>query len=593
MRITLKDAQKLAQLNGGECLSTKYLNSHSSLQWKCAQGHSWIDSYNHVKSGRWCSQCKAHQQATARSEKLISEAQLIAESHGGICLSQFCKNAKSKLTWECSDGHNWQAQATSVLKQGTWCPICSGNTKLTLKQMQELAKDRGGLCLAQIYVNTDTKYRWQCNLGHQWDTTFNKIKSGQWCPICNRGGIGEEVCRSIFTLVFDDTFKKYRPRWLRNDRGNQMEIDGYSKKLHIGFEYQGRQHYEYVKHFHKDKASLVQRIIDDQKKVELCREHGICLFVIDSSILYEDIQAEVLNQSKALGVDVTKFDFDQKISFDDAFIRDDRLEDLRELVESKNGSLLSKKWLGVKFRYLVKCNSDGHKWRTSGSELLHGAWCKQCAMRSLKKSHTGSIHDVIEYAKQHKGVILSEEYIGAAGKYRFRCQHRHEFTAKLSNLKNRDQWCPVCEKRQQRNSYPGYKNSLELAVQLKLKSVEQWKLYVKGMLPDLPPKPDWMPSDPAKVYKDAGWEGWGVWLGTGRIANQNKVFLPFHESRKFAQKLGLKNQAEWRKYVGGDFGSLSPLPSKIPRGPYSYYRDKGWISWPDFLGYESKKKLKT
>ena len=584
--------QNFAKEKGGLLLSKSYLNANQKLLWECRRHHKFYLSMNKVKSGRWCPECSKDQQAEIRSKQLISEAQLVAASYDGKCLSHVCNNAKTKLTWECSERHKWQAQATSVLRQGTWCPTCAGNSKLSLKQMQELANDRGGVCLARAYINTDTKYRWQCNLGHEWDATFNKIKSGQWCPICGRAGIGEEVCRTIFMQIFGDTFNKYRPRWLRNDRGNQMELDGYSKKFRIGFEYQGRQHYEYVQHFHRERTSLAQRKIDDQTKVELCREHGVRLFVIDSSLPYEDIQAEILSQCKALGVDVTKLDFDSKIRFEDAFIREDRLEELRELVESKNGTLLSKKWLGVKFRYLVKCNSDGNKWRVSGSELLGGAWCKQCAMSSLKIAHTGSLEDVVEFASQHHGVVLSVEYRGANGKYRFRCQLGHEFIAKLSNLKNRSQWCPICEKRQRRNAYPEYDYTAAFVVDLKLKSTDQWKQYIKGHVQDLPPKPDWIPSDPAKVYKNKGWESWGKWLGTGRIANQNKTFLPFQESRKFVHKLGLRSQAVWRKYVNGDFDNLPPLPSKIPRGPYSYYRDKGWISWPDFLGYERKRKTK-
>lgn len=584
MIISIKDAQSIARERGGACLSTEYVNAKSLMEWICAEGHRWTGSYNHVKSGRWCAQCRSEKQAKLRSSKIIAEARLVAESHGGKCLSMNCNTAKSKLSWRCSEGHEWTAQAASVLRQGTWCPVCAGNQKLTLSQMQETAHRRGGFCLSASYINTDTNYRWQCNLGHQWDATFNKIKSGQWCPICGRGGIGEEVCRTVFTQIFGHTFKKYRPRWLRNDRGNQMELDGYSQRLKIGFEYQGRQHYEFVKHFHREETSLAQRKLDDKTKFELCQDHGVKLFVIDSTLPYEEIKLEILRQCQALQVDVSKLDFNSKISFDDAFIREDRLEELRELVVKKNGILLSKKWLGVKFNYLVKCNIDGHKWKASGSELLNGAWCKNCAMRSLKESHVGSMNDVIEFAAQHKGVVLTELYKGAAGKYKFRCQNGHEFTAKLSNLKTRSQWCPICEGRQQRNSFPEYKITSAFATKLKLTSVNQWKLYIKGSMPDLPPKPDWLPSDPAKVYKDAGWKSWGAWLGTGRVANQNKIFLPFHESRSFTRKLGLKSQAEWRDYVNGKRSDLPPLPSNIPKGPYNHYRGHGWISWSDWLG---------
>lgn len=52
--------------------------------------------------------------------------------------------------------------------------------------MQELAKSRGGKCLSDKYINNRTKLRWQCNEGHIWKSTPNSIKNGSWCPICSR-----------------------------------------------------------------------------------------------------------------------------------------------------------------------------------------------------------------------------------------------------------------------------------------------------------------------------------------------------------------------------------------------------------------------
>lgn len=58
----------------------------------------------------------------------------------------------------------------------------------------------------------------------------------------------------------------------------------------------------------------------------------------------------------------------------------------------------------------------------------------------------------------------------------------------------------------------------------------------------------------------------------------NRKFRPFEEARTFVRSLGLKSGTEWRAYV-----SLSALPN-IPTNPVPVYKDKGWVSWPDWFG---------
>jgi hypothetical protein len=53
----------------------------------------------------------------------------------------------------------------------------------------ELAQQRGGACLASEYVDSKSKLSWRCRAGHQWDASPQKIKNGQWCPICSRSTI--------------------------------------------------------------------------------------------------------------------------------------------------------------------------------------------------------------------------------------------------------------------------------------------------------------------------------------------------------------------------------------------------------------------
>lgn len=114
----------------------------------------------------------------------IREMQAVARERGGMCLSEKYINTDSKLLWKCKFGHKWQAIPASI-KRGYWCPKCAGMQKCTIEEMHNIAKQRGGKCLSDEYTNTHTKIRWQCKFGHQWEAVPSSIKSGgKWCPTC-------------------------------------------------------------------------------------------------------------------------------------------------------------------------------------------------------------------------------------------------------------------------------------------------------------------------------------------------------------------------------------------------------------------------
>ena len=56
-------------------------------------------------------------------------------------------------------------------------------------------------------------------------------------------------------------------------------------------------------------------------------------------------------------------------------------------------------------------------------------------------------------------------------------------------------------------------------------------------------------------------------------------FRTFSDAKKFIHSLNLKNQKEWREYC-----KSGKKPNDIPRHPDRSYKNKGWISWGDWLG---------
>lgn len=120
---------------------------------------------------------------TVRSPKLFEQAHALAKLRGGECLSISVPAVKVKIKWKCQCGYIWDAPLASI-KIGQWCPKCAGNVASTLEEYQAIALSRGGKCLSAEYVNADTKLRWLCAQGHEWESRPIAVKRGDWCKRC-------------------------------------------------------------------------------------------------------------------------------------------------------------------------------------------------------------------------------------------------------------------------------------------------------------------------------------------------------------------------------------------------------------------------
>ena len=56
----------------------------------------------------------------------------------------------------------------------------------TIEEMQEVAVERGGRCLSEVYLGSITHLEWECAEGHRWRAIPNNVRRGGWCPICAR-----------------------------------------------------------------------------------------------------------------------------------------------------------------------------------------------------------------------------------------------------------------------------------------------------------------------------------------------------------------------------------------------------------------------
>lgn len=143
------------------------------------------------------------------------------------------------------------------------------------------------------------------------------------------------------------------------------------------------------------------------------------------------------------------------------------------------------------------------------------------------------------------------------------------------------------------NLAPGSRNwrpfeaARDFARSLGLQTVTQWRNYTKGDLPGLDELPPDIPVYPDQTYRNAGWRSYGDFLGTGRIANRRRTWLPFEEARKSVRALGLCSEQEWRKSR-----AEGRVPPGVPSDPAKIYAEAGWSGMQDWLGYETPSRKK-
>ncbi|WP_027803839.1 hypothetical protein [Paraburkholderia dilworthii] len=117
----------------------------------------------------------------------IEDMQALAQERNGRCLSSEYGNLSTKLRWQCAEGHVWEAAPHGLRQCGAWCPECAfEKLRLKIGDMHAVARERGGECLSTLYVNNETKLRWRCAQGHEWDAKPMHIRLGTWCPKCGR-----------------------------------------------------------------------------------------------------------------------------------------------------------------------------------------------------------------------------------------------------------------------------------------------------------------------------------------------------------------------------------------------------------------------
>jgi len=114
---------------------------------------------------------------------------------------------------------------------------------------------------------------------------------------------GELICKQVVEKILNKPFIKIRLDSFKNNvTKRNLELDLYNEELKLGVEYSGRQHYEFVPHFHKNYEAFLNQQYRDYMKEIKCKENGIRLIVVPYTIKHEDIESYLSKELNKLNL---------------------------------------------------------------------------------------------------------------------------------------------------------------------------------------------------------------------------------------------------------------------------------------------------
>ena len=320
-----------------------------------------------IKQGHWCLECYREEIIKREFAKL----QLLAEKKGGKCLSNDYKTDRSRLKWQCKEGHIWYKVA-SVVKSGQWCKECvrSNARQEKLKKIKLFAIEKGGLCLSEHYENNYTKLEWQCKEGHTWQAILGNItkKNGTWCPVCSKKIADEK-----------QKLKKEEP-----------SIEVYQLRAK---EFGG--------------VLLSEKYINAETPLKWQCAKGHIWEKAPQSIRSGVWCPECSKASQKLTI-----------------------EELQDIATKRNGKLLTKEYIGWAVKMEWQCE-NGHIWLANSNQIKSGGWCRKCDIEKRKSS----IEDFKKIAESRGGSLTSTEYINTVTPLEWRCKNGHTWKTKPFTVK--------------------------------------------------------------------------------------------------------------------------------------------------------------
>lgn len=223
----LREIHLAAERSGGRCLTESYIGKTAHYRFVCAAGHEFKTAPAVVLGGSWCKRCtRARCAERRRYDGSLKPLQDRARELGGQCLSTSYHGATAKYWFRCAQGHEWQHTGIEAMR--AWCVRCFNESRLRpdgLKDLQQAAQRRGGVCLAIRYEGANHAYPFRCERGHEWSMLGAPIFDGAWCTKCRTDDRRQRGLEAMRTIAVEKGGKLVSDCYVDNNTKLEWECD--------------------------------------------------------------------------------------------------------------------------------------------------------------------------------------------------------------------------------------------------------------------------------------------------------------------------------------------------------------------------------
>jgi hypothetical protein len=207
------------------------LNSHKKIWFNCNCGHEFEKMISNIIKGSWCPYCSDPPQKLCDNNNcnLCFEKSFASHekskfwSNKNKILPRFIfKNTHNKYYFLCDICcHTFDMELYNI-NLGRWCSYCNGNHKLCNDNNCKICfeksfvshnkaqywSDKNKLKPRNVHKQSNKKYIFNCQCGHEFDITLGNIITGFWCPYCCKPS--NKLCdNDKCTMCFEKSFASY------------------------------------------------------------------------------------------------------------------------------------------------------------------------------------------------------------------------------------------------------------------------------------------------------------------------------------------------------------------------------------------------
>jgi Zn finger protein HypA/HybF involved in hydrogenase expression len=287
--------------------NSNYINHKTKIDIICPNHGTFSQVANYHLSGRGCTKCGGREKIN--KEDFIRRAKI---EHGDIydySLVEYI-NIKTKVKIICPNhgifeqtpDNHLRGNIHKLKKKGNGCPYCRKKFNLTISDFISSAKKIHGekyIYDDVSYKNYKTKVKIICKKHGTFEQSpINHITGNCGCPKC---------FSSKSEIIIENLLKEYKIEYetqytftdlIYKDKLKFDFCIFKNEKLSFLIEYNGIQHYELRKRFHKSEKEYLESKIRDKLKIDYCNKNNIKLYIIKYDDNIKDFLEKIIKENE-------------------------------------------------------------------------------------------------------------------------------------------------------------------------------------------------------------------------------------------------------------------------------------------------------